>query len=70
MTTKKAVSATARWDDDSNPTNAGWVVDVVYADGTQDSGLAPAPKFYNAGPTHYRAQIITETLKWEGIELV
>lgn len=57
----------ARWDADSDPANAGWVVDID----DERRGLAPAPESdlpRSATPQQIR-EMIAATIRWEGYEV-
>lgn len=62
-------SAKARWDTKTDPSNPGWVVDVVTLAGRVDY-YAPAPSVYHLGPgAENAARVVTETLWWEGLKM-
>lgn len=67
-TRERLQSANARWDTESCPGNAGWVVDVVRMDGSKDTFPA-APTVYYEPLDGDRMKVLAHTLLWEGMEL-
>ena len=72
---RTATFATAVWDDNSDPSNPGWVVKIRYQDeghGEREEVFAPHPQYYHLPRSASRAekiQMIKATLSWERFQL-